>query len=256
MCAAQRQGIQGGQRGQHDGALGHRACGLGIGHHAREHGGRCGQGDERQRYGGALRHVQPQQHPVHGKVGQGRLGNALHQHHGVVAEPAQRCAAPAFEQHDGHAQLQQKQADALQRPNRAAEARQPGHGAHERVANHLGQAHMALEQIAGERSNGQQQRPLHRGQSGRGAQPLRPEGKDFVHVIVSPRRSGVAQRGRSGNGHRRLRWQGRAVAGNLPRNLHAKHRPGCRTEGFVRHYGRTGQKNPMGALRRRERIAW
>ena len=41
-----------------------------------------------------------------------------------MPEPAQRDAPTALKQHDGNAQLQQKQANALQRPHRPTEARQ------------------------------------------------------------------------------------------------------------------------------------
>ena len=49
----------------------------------------------------------------------------------------------------------------------------------ERAAGPL--AIVALAQIASHGGRGQQQRPLHRRQPGRGAQPLRPEGQDFIH---------------------------------------------------------------------------
>jgi len=74
-----------------------------------------------------------------------------------VAEPAQRDTAATFEQHNGHAQLQQEQANALQRPDRAAEARQARCRADERITHHLGQACVALGEITRHGRHRQQQ---------------------------------------------------------------------------------------------------
>ena len=52
--------------------------------------------------------AQPVQHPVHCEKRQRRFGQALHQHHRVVAKPAQRNAATRLKQNHSHTQFQQK----------------------------------------------------------------------------------------------------------------------------------------------------
>ena len=69
-----------------------------------------------------------------------------------------------------------------------------------RIADHLGQAHVALHQVAGGRGGGQQQRPQHGGQAGRGPHPLGPEAQQIVG------RKDVIDQADAGHQARRRSW--------------------------------------------------
>ena len=179
--AHQRERVEGAQGGQHHRPLRHRAGGARVGHHVAQHGRRGRHRHQRHAFGDVGAHVQPAQQVVDRHRGQHRLQHALQQHHRVVPEPAQRDAPARLEQHDRHAQLQQEQRDAVQRPGRAGKAGEAGDRADDGVAHHLGQAGVPLQQVAGRGGDRQQQRPLHGRQPRGGPDPLSPDGHDLVH---------------------------------------------------------------------------
>ena len=138
--------------------------------------------------------------------------------------------------------------------DRAAKAGQAGNRAHQRVAHHLGQAAVALHQIAGHRGHGQQERPLHGGQPGRWAQPLCPKVCQFIHACPS------VSRGRgppdAGAGGSRLHSQ-RLVCPERMQPLGGLHaaRHAARLVPPYQTLPRVGAKKLSGAWRQRARSA-
>ena len=98
---------------------------------------------------------------------------------------------------------------------RAGKAAQAGQRADDRIADHLRQAGVALQQMARRSGDGQQQGPLHGRQARRGPEPLGPDGHDFVHELYP-------------GAHCTARWLASAVGRRATAGCSMQHAAGCR----------------------------